>query len=206
MFTFARTVSVATVLAALTAIGCAETTPSDVQSPALRLALAAPSSAPSVRVVDLRVLHRTVNLMQPLAMEAAGNEVSVTFAMRQRQGIQLALDPVTLEARVAGPVTYPERPEGATPPYLDQKPVRVALAGGETMEVWTDTASGHVLAQSFDAQGVGRGEPVIVSLADESVLGAPRAVTSDGRRVIVTFFASRREGFELVAASLETGT
>jgi hypothetical protein len=194
----ARTLGlVAAVLFGGASMGCAE------RSGSLRFAMSATDASPApIRVSGLHVLEERVNLQEPIVMDVAGHDVTVTFAMRQRDGVTLAVDPTTLEPRVANAMTYPERAKSTTPPYLAPATATVPLARG-TMRVWSDEPSGRVYAQTFDPSGAPRGEPLPVSPADMDVVGAPRAASADGKHVVVAFFASRLDGFEIVAASLE---
>jgi hypothetical protein len=194
----ARTLGViASLVFACASMGCAE------RSGGLRFAMSTSDASPApIRVGGLHVLDERVNLQEPIMMDVAGNDVTVTFAMRQRNGVTVAVDPMTLESRVANATTYPERVKSSSPPYLSPATVTVALARG-TMTIWSDEASGRVYAQTFDTSGAPRGEPLPVSPADMDVVGAPRAATADGKHVVVAFFASRLDGFQIVAASLE---
>jgi hypothetical protein len=158
---------------------------------------------PIVRVVDVRVLSNHVNLQQPILMGADGDDVTVTFAHRQQQGETFTIVPTSLEARATAPYAYPARARGAAPPFLAAEPSSVALDDGGSLSCWTDEASSRVLVQAFDARGGWRGSPVAVSPDGMAVFGAPHVATSDGRHIVVAFFVSDDERFELVAASLE---
>ena len=188
---------VASALITCATMGCAEST---APAGGLRFAMSTTDTS-GIRLTGVRVLDERVNLQEPIMMSVAGRDVTVTFATRQRDGVTLAVDPSTVESRVASTMTYPERPKSQTPPYLSATATTVALARG-TMKVWSEEATGRVYAQTLDVNGVARGEPLLVS-ADLDVVGAPRAATADGKHVVVAFFASRLDGFEIVAASLE---
>jgi len=187
-------------LVACATLGCAETAPSS----SLRFAMwsSAPSPA-TIRVSALDVVDTRVNLQEPVVLDVAGADVTITFARRQRDGIRVAIDPTTLESRAAHAVDYPAHAKMNAPPYLSPEKTTVALAGGDRMTIWTDEPSRRVYVQTFAPNGAARGEPVAVSPADMDVVGVPRAATADGNHVVVAFFAARLAGFELVAASLD---
>lgn len=166
----------------------------------------APAAAPAwtpIRVLRRRVLQPAVNMMEPLVMEVAGDEVSITFATGKQDGVTLAVDPATLAARTTDAVAYPERPKDEPPPYLATESAHVPLVGGGWVTVWTDVQASRVYAQRFDGDGRSLGAIVLVSHADADVLGPARAATVDGRRVVVAFFATQKSGYELVAAALD---
>lgn len=189
---------VATMIGGAALAGCA--TP-----PAAVVATSPPRHAhPTIQVTELRVLHGPVNMMEPLAMEVAGDEVIVTFATGKQDGVTLAVDPATLATRVTDSVTYPERPKDAQPPYLAAESTHVPLVDGGWLTVWTDCQASRVYAQRFDVDGRAQGDTVLVSHADADVLGPARALTVDGKRVVVAFFATHLGGYELVAAALQT--
>lgn len=156
-----------------------------------------------IRVLRRRVLQPAVNMMEPLLMEVAGDEVSITFATGKQDGVTLAVDPATLAARTTDAVAYPERPKDEPPPYLATESAHVPLVGGGWVTVWTDAAASRVYAQRFDADGRTLGGMVLVSHEDADVLGPARAATVDGRCVVVAFFATHQSGYELVAAALD---
>ena len=166
---------------------------------------ASPSSvAPALHVGEVRVLSRHPNLQQPVFLGAAGANVTVTFAARQREGATVTLDGDTLETKRTAAFTYPAYSKRATPPFVATEPSRAVLASGGSVSCWTDDASGRVLAQAFGADGTWRGSPVPVSPEGMDVFGAPQIATADGRHVVATFFVNTDDGFELVAASLES--
>jgi len=158
---------------------------------------------PTVRVREVRVLSQHVNLREPVLMGSDGDEVTVTFAHRQREGETFTMEPTSLEARAAVPYSYPAQPRGSAPPLLEASPSSVVLDDGSSLSCWTDAASSRVLVQAFDARGAWRGSPVAISPDGMAVFGAPHVATPDGRRIVVAFFASDEERFQLVAASLE---
>jgi hypothetical protein len=187
-------------------VGCAQPTSEGVANVrfALSTTTAAATIAPTVRVTDVRVVNRHVNLREPVVMGTAGRDVTVTFALRQREGATVVLDHDSLEPRAVTPFTYPSRPRAAMPPVPSSDTSRVKLADGSSLTVWTDDASTRVLVQAFGPDGTWRGSPVVVSPENIDAFGAPQVTSADGRRAVVTFFASDGEGFQLVAASLES--
>jgi hypothetical protein len=186
--------------------GCTEAGSTGGPRAAMRLAVSTTAATTGhVRVRDVRVINRRINLREPILMATAGNEVTVTWAMRKHDGITLALDPETLDERVVGAFDYGA--SGATdarprPTTSTNEKVTVPVAGG-FLVVWTDEERSRVLAQKVDAGGVAIDEPVTVSRADMVVVGAPRAATADGRHVVVTFVTGDQRTFELVAASVD---
>lgn len=170
---------------------------------AISTTTASAAAVPAVRVNDVRVLSRQVNLQEPVVMGAAGKDVTVTFALRQREGATVNMDAKSLEARGSAPYSYPSGPRPTTPAFFGSEPSRVSLDDGSSLACWTDETAGRVLVQAFGADGSWRGSPVAVSPEGMEAFGAPRVATADGRHVVVTFFASDEERFQLVAASLE---
>jgi hypothetical protein len=170
---------------------------------------ASSASAPAIRVSQPRVLSHHVNLLEPVLLgtpagaDAAPTDVTITFALRGHEGATFAVDAASLNVRTAKLYTYPPHAKRATPPVFTLAPSRVALEGGASISCWTDQETGRAFAQVRDANGSSRGEPVAVSSPGMTLFGEPQAVTSDGRHVVITFFASDEDGFALVAASLE---
>ena len=159
--------------------------------------------AAPIRVLARRVLQGPVNMMEPLVVDVASDEIHVTVATGKQDGVTLAIDPTTLAPRVTDTVTYAERPKDDPPPYLAAESAHVPLVGGGWVTVWTDVGASRVYAQRFDADGRALGDMVLVSHADADVLGPACAATLDGRRVVVAFFATHESGYELVAAALD---
>jgi hypothetical protein len=166
-------------------------------------AATATAAAPPIRVGEVRVLSRHVNLQEPILLGAAEGNVTITFAHRQREGSTVALNPTSLEPNSVTAYTYSEHVKRARPPFLALDLSRVLLANGGSMSCWTDSESSRVLAQAFGADGTWVGSPIAVSPEGMDVFGAPQVVVADGRHVVAAFFASTEDGFELVAASLE---
>jgi hypothetical protein len=159
-------------------------------------------ASPALRVIDVRSIGRRVNLQEPIALTASGDQVDITFAFRHREGVTIALAPESVQPRLATPYSFPAHTKPATPHYVVIEPSRVELGGGRFMSCWNDNASRRVFAQAYSAEGTPRGAAVVVSPPAMDVIGSPRAVTTNGHHIVVTFFASGDEGFEVVAASL----
>jgi hypothetical protein len=82
---------------------------------------------------------------------------------------------------------------------------RVELDGARFVVCWTrgSVETGHrALAQTFDLDGTPRGAPAVISPPGMDVVGAPHAVTSDGRHVVATFDGWSGGGYERVAVEL----
>jgi hypothetical protein len=82
---------------------------------------------------------------------------------------------------------------------------RLELDGARFVVCWTrgSVETGHrALAQTFDLDGTPRGAPAVISPPGMDVLGAPRAVTSDGRHVVATFDGWSGGDYERVAVEL----
>lgn len=161
---------------------------------------------PVVRVSEVRTLSDHVNLLQPILTGTSGRDVTITVAHREQAGETFTMDSSSLESRAVAPYAYAARPSrrAPAPALLGDAPASVALQDGGSLSAWTDEASSRVFVQAFDANGAWRGSPVPVSPEGMAAFGAPQVVTSDGRRVVVAFFASNEERFKLVAASVES--
>lgn len=194
------------VVPALALSACAP--PESRSASTLRFALSttpeatATATAPAIRVGEVRVLSRRVNLQEPVLLSAVDGNVRVTFALRQREGATVALNPTSLEQAAVTPYTYSEHAKRATPPFLALEPSRVTLANGGSMSCWTDDHSGRVLAQAFGVGGTWLGSPIAVSAERVDVFGAPQVIAADSRHAVAVYFVSGEDGFELVAASL----
>jgi len=169
---------------------------------AMSTATADAATVATVRVREVRVLSAHVNLQQPLIVGSAGDDVTITFAHRQREGETLTLGSDALEARAAVPYSYSAElsspaPRGPASPSL------VVLGDGSSLSCWTDPVSNRVLVQAFGPSGASRGSAVAISPEGLTVFGEPHVTAPDGRHVVVAFFASDEERFQLVAASLE---
>jgi hypothetical protein len=160
------------------------------------------SSAPNafLHVGEASVVDARVNPLVPIDMAASGDDVAVAFGQRQ-SGVLAMLDPETAEAVSRAP----SEPRLATG-LASRGAQRVRLQGGRSLLCWTEgnMETGYrALAQEFEADGAARGEPIVISPPDADVMGAPRAASVDGRRVIATFAASVGGTFELIAVPLE---
>ena len=142
-------------------------------------------------------------MMEPLVMEIAGDEVSITFATGKQDGVTLAVEPATLASRTTDAVAYPERPKDEPPPYLATESAHVPLLDGGWVTVWTDVQASRVYAQRFNSDERALGGMVLISHEDANMLGPARAATVDDRHVVVAFFATHQSGYELVVAALD---
>jgi hypothetical protein len=142
--------------------------------------------------------------MQPVAANAAGERISITYAHGAHAGNILGIDPGSLHVRSSGSsgqYTDSTRPETATGDVQ-----RIALANGGSLVLWTGGSVewGHrAMAQALTADGSAQSAPAVLSPTDMDVFGAPSAATTDGHRVVATFSGTRRNAFELVAVPIE---
>jgi hypothetical protein len=131
-----------------------------------------------------------------------GAEIAVSFA-HLRGGAREQIDPESLEIR--GRSEEPMQP-GAPATSVQ----RIALDHGRFLVCWTSGSLewGHrVMAQTFNSSdGSPRGVPVAISPSNADVVGAPRAITSDGNRVVALFSATTGSSFQLVAVPIEDAT
>jgi hypothetical protein len=157
---------------------------------------------PSVRVGEPRVLDATVNPLVPVRLGLDGGEIAVSFA-HVRGSAREQIDPESLEirGRSEGPMT-PEAPATSVQ--------RIVLDHGRFLVCWTSGSVewGHrVMAQMFNSSdGSPRGVPVAISPANADVVGAPRAITSDGNHVVALFSATTGSSFQLLAVSIDDAT
>jgi hypothetical protein len=56
---------------------------------------------------------------------------------------------------------------------------------------------------SIQPERLAAGAPVVISPPDADVVGAPRAVSTDGRHIVATFVAATRGSFELLSVPSE---
>ena len=158
--------------------------------------------APSVHVVEARVLDTRVNPMLPVSLASDGSAVAVTYGRTGGSGTTTRIDPSSLRA-------LSSRTEGPAEGLLGASTgtSRVALEGNRYLVCWTVGSvewGRRAMAQVFDsADGSALGAPVEISSPDVDVVGAPRAASADGRHVVVTFAASSGRAFELNVVSLE---
>jgi hypothetical protein len=177
--------------------GCAATN-GNVRSRAFDFQSEEPSP---LRVVATRAVDSRVQPMVPVHLAAEGSSVAITFAEPGRQHVVTKLDPASLNllsTERSGRSEAPASPlEGAA---------RVQLEGGRFVECWThENADGgrQAMAQMWSASGSRLGGPLVMSSPDADVIGSPRAATTDGRHVLVTFASTAGESFELRSVSLE---
>jgi hypothetical protein len=193
--------TVAGVLAMTGSLGCATT----ASLPGLGetdCSSAGHRGAPSVRAGHARVIGSQVNPLGSLHMATDGSEVDIAFARPGRASAVARLDAASLE---------PQSPEQAIPledpaMFTEHGPARVVLRDGQFVLCWVrgDDESGHrALVQAFNANGSPRGAPVVISPEDFDVVGAPRAITTDGRHVVVTFVGARDRCFEVLAVPVD---
>ena len=156
---------------------------------------------PSVRVGETRVLDARVNPLVPLRLALRGGAIAVSFGHMGR-GESEPIDPETLEPR-GTPSEEPLREGESTSTSVQ----RIVLDGGRFLVCWTSGSLewGHrAMAQMFNASdGSPRGGPVAISPSNADVIGAPRAITSDGNRVVAMFSAMSGSSFQLMAVPIE---
>ncbi len=157
---------------------------------------------PSVRVGEARVLDGMVNPLVPVRVGLDGGEIAVSFA-HLRGSAREQIDPESLEIRGRS-----EEPMETGAPATSVQ--RIALDHGRFLVCWTSGSLewGHrVMAQMFNSSdGSPRGVPVAISPSNADVVGAPRAITSDGNHVVALFSATTGSSFQLVAVPIEDAT
>lgn len=196
-----RGIGIALLLGADAAFGSG-CTPSQTSSET-GFAISSPATGPTMRVGEARVLASKVNLQEPIQVGTQGSDVTVTVASRGHRGWTFALDAQALATRSVAPYDYEEHPQRGHLGCLQPDANRVQLRDNRTLGVWNDEATSRVVAQIFEADGTAHGPEITVSRSEADVIGAPRAVTSDGVHVVVAYFATSEAGFDLVASSLE---
>ena len=162
--------------------------------------MADPGLSP-LHVADARVVEARFNPMAPVQLAAEGKTVAVRLGQSKRGQVVARLDADSLELLSRDSSEHVDAP--STPPT---GAARVALDEGRVVVCWTQESGdgGHVaLARLWAANGSPLGAPVVISGPDADVLGAPRAVSTDGHHVVVTFAASAGESFELRAVALD---
>lgn len=164
--------------------------------------LAFPPSATNhpVKVGDMRIVERKVNLMEPVMVGFAGGDVGITVARHGRDGVNVSVDPTSLEARTTAPFEYGTHDRRRHPPCQERNATTVPLADGASLAIWNDAATGRLVARYSKGGG-----PIAITPEDVSVIGGAEAATTDGRHVVVTFFGGNEQGFHLMATSLEVG-
>lgn len=162
---------------------------------------AAALAVPSVHVGEARVIDARVNPLVPALLTRKDGAIAVSFAHFGR-GASKELDPASLEPRTS---ESPEPLRRVEAPSTSRQ--RVELDNGRFLVCWTSGTLewGHrAMVQVFNASdGSPRGGPVAISPPDVDVIGEPRAIASDGSRVVATFAAESGSSFQLMAVSLE---
>src|SRR5580658_5561662 len=155
----------------------------------------------SLRVDQTRVVDPRVNPMVPVHLATEGSSITATFGLPGHKQVVTRLDPASLEL-----VSREQSERSELPSAPATGATRVELEGGRFLICWTrDSADGghEAVAQMWTASGSSLGAPMVISPLDADVFGAPRAATTDGRHVVVTFPETSGESFELRAVALE---
>jgi hypothetical protein len=164
------------------------------------------AAVPSVKVGGPLVVDPHVNPLAPMSLGISSGAVVVSFERLGRAHARAALDPVSLESRPDVSSSNGSAND-ATSALASTEVQRVALEGGRFLVCWTAGSPewGHrAMAQIFNsADGSPRGAPVTISPADADVIGLPRAITSDGHRVVAMFKVESGSSFELMAVPLD---
>ncbi len=190
-------------IAAMGSIGCATTNRVALSEHAEQVEGAGLAlEVPSVRVGGARILDARVNPLVPVRVALDGSEIAVSFARFGRSSAREHVDPGSLEL-VPGesrePTTAPAGPATSVQ--------RVVLDGGRFLVCWTSGSLewGHrAMAQIFNSSdGSPRGGAVAISPSDADVIGLPRAITSDGNKVVAMFAATTGSTFALMAVPIE---
>jgi hypothetical protein len=183
-------------VAAIGLAGCATSMHARIDAagdPALR--------GPSMHVGDVRVVDARVNPLVPVRLALKDGAIAVSFA-HFGHGAGGQIDPASLELRPSE-AQEPMRPAEAPSTSVQ----RVALDNGRFLVCWTSGSVewGHrAMAQVFNASdGSPRGVPMAISPPDVDVIGQPRAISSDGNRVVAMFAAESGSSFELMAVALD---
>jgi hypothetical protein len=161
----------------------------------------APFEVPSVRVGQARVVDGRVNPLVPVHLSLKDGAIAVSFAHFGHRASG-EIDPASLELR---PNESPEPARAVEAPSTSVE--RVALDNGRFLVCWTSGTLewGHrAMAQIFNSSdGSPRGAAVAISPPDADVIGQPRAITSDGSRIVAMFAAETGSSFELMAVPLD---
>ena len=188
--------------ALLLVTGCGATNLAASRAPGdERLDAAKPAlDVPSVRVGATRVLDARVNPLAPLRLALRDGAIAVSFGHAGRRASE-EIDPGSLEPRSKADQASPD--DGAPSTSVQ----RIVLDGGRFLVCWTsgNLEWGHrAMAQMFNASdGSPRGGPVPISPSNADVIGPPRAITSDGNRVVAMFSAMSGSSFQLMAVPIE---
>jgi hypothetical protein len=182
--------------------GCAATNLAQGRAPAGEGldAAGAALQAPSVRVGAPRVLDERVNPLAPLRLTLRDGAIAVSFEHAGRRASR-EIDPGSLEPR-----SQSDEPSRGEEP-MSTSVQRIVLDGGRFIVCWTsgNLEWGHrAMAQMFNASdGSPRGGPVPISPTNADVIGSPRAITSDGNRVVAMFSAMSGSSVVLMAVPIE---
>lgn len=183
------------------AAGCSHATESasvGFAVPSNTAALAGATVKP-VEMRTVRVLATRIDLRQPVFVQRNGDAIEVTYAVRQRDGITMRLDPRTLrEVGERSSYLYPRCSARDVSAHLSRDAAHVELEGGEDVTVFTSDEHNRAFAR------VAGGQAFAVSPEGMSIVGPARANTT-GRDVVAVFVAATEDGFSLVATSIEIG-
>ena len=182
---------------AVCAVGCSHATESASVGFALPSATAAMVGVKPIELRAVRVLATRIDLRQPIFVQRAGDSIAVTYAVRQRDGLTVRLDPRTLRT-VGEPEAYlyPRCSGRDVSAHLARDVAHVALEGSEGVTLFTSDEHNRAFAR------VGEGLAVPVSPEGMHIVGPARANAS-GHDVVAVFVAATEDGFDLVATSLE---
>jgi hypothetical protein len=178
-------------LVALVALTCSLVACSGAPQSGVKFAIAETSAARWTANTRVRVVDQTVNMMEPLALEAGDDgTVALTYARRGREGLRVVIDAESLASRAATPFVFADHPRRGTAPCVGGHQAEVRTRRGD-LRVWADESSGRIFADG-----------AVVS-EEVRAFGQPVAAVSGDSRVIVAFFAETAAGFELVVAAFD---
>lgn len=157
-------------------------------------------SVPSMRIGDARLVGSHVDPMGPLQVSSEPGGVAIRYTGPGRSRLEARLAPASLEriSAVEEPTAKEEAPS--------RDATRVLLDNGHFVVFWTrgSVETGYrALAQAFRQDGSPCGAPVVISPSDLDVVGAPRAVATDGSHIVATFAGSVDGSFQVLAVPLE---
>jgi hypothetical protein len=180
--------------------GCATSNTAASRASAVEPIDAAALDAPSVLVGETRVLDGRVNPLAPLRLALKDGAIAVSFVHAGRRANQ-EIDPDSLERRSVESDEPSHETEASSTSVQ-----RIVLDGGRFLVCWTsgNFEWGHrAMAQMFNtSDGSPRGGPVAISPSNADVIGPPRAITSDGNRVVAMFSAMSGSSFQLMAVPI----
>ena len=180
-------------------VGCSHATESASVGFALPSTTAALVGARPLETRAVRVLATRIDLRQPVFVMRADDAIEVTYAVRQRDGVTVRLDPRTLrQIGEPTPYLYPRCSARDVHAHLARDVAHVSLDGGDEITVFTSDEHGRAFARVAD------GPAIAVSPDGMQIVGPARANTN-GREVVAVFVAATDDGFALVATSLDTG-